>query len=152
MAAFSFNCPFCNIELEIDESGAGQEIECPGCNEVLIIPSPGAGGGDDSGPVVPTGDQLASATIVKPKSRPLDIAAKVAKKIKLRTFRHHEHVKDGKDHFDADVSKFLAELMEEDIVSVRPIQYTHSEVMKDAEGKESRVLANQYGIVVIFKA
>ena len=43
MAEFSFNCPFCNLELSIDESGIGQEIECPNCKDVLIIPAPSGG-------------------------------------------------------------------------------------------------------------
>ncbi len=147
MANFSFNCPFCNIELEIDESGAGQEIECPGCNELLIIPAPD-GGREDSEGGIPSSSDIANAAIIKPKARSLEISAKISKKLTLKTFRHHEHVKDGTDSFDAAVSEFLCDLMEDDIVSVRPIQYTHMEKAGE-DGKEIPV--NQYGIVVLYK-
>ncbi len=148
MANFSFNCPFCNIELEIDESGAGQEIECPGCNEVLIIPAPAGGYGDEGGGGIPSSDDIANAAIIKPKGRTLEVAAKIVKKLTLKTFRHHEHVKDGSDTFDADVSQFLSGLMEDDIISIRPIQYTHMEKIGE-DAKEIPV--NQYGIAVLFK-
>jgi DNA-directed RNA polymerase subunit RPC12/RpoP len=37
-----FNCPKCNQELEVDASGAGEEIECPSCGERIRIPAQGA--------------------------------------------------------------------------------------------------------------
>ena len=39
-----FNCPKCNQELEVDASGAGQEIECPSCEAKIEIPDPNAPG------------------------------------------------------------------------------------------------------------
>lgn len=33
-----FNCPKCGQELEVDSSGAGQEIDCPSCGEAIQIP------------------------------------------------------------------------------------------------------------------
>ena len=33
-----FRCPKCNQELEVDASGAGEEIECPSCGERIRIP------------------------------------------------------------------------------------------------------------------
>ena len=37
-----FNCPSCNQELEVDASGAGEEIRCPECGETIRIPAPDA--------------------------------------------------------------------------------------------------------------
>jgi len=146
MAEFTFNCPFCNLELSVDENHAGHEVECPGCNEVLIIPTPEQAGGG-----LPNSDALASAEIVKPTSRPLDIAAKISKSLRIKTFRHHEFVKDGKDNFDAEVSKFIGGLIEDDIVSITPIQYSHIEKIKVGDKEEERVVV-QYGIVVVYKS
>jgi hypothetical protein len=39
-----FNCPKCNQELEVDASGAGEEIDCPSCGERIRIPAQGAVG------------------------------------------------------------------------------------------------------------
>ena len=87
----------------------------------------------------------------KPKARPLDIAAKISKSLKIKTFRHHEFVKDGKDNFDVEVSKFIGSLIEDDIVSINPIQYSHVEKVSIDDKETERVVA-QYGIVVVFKA
>ena len=39
-----FNCPKCGQELEVDATGAGQEIECPSCEAQIQIPDPNAPG------------------------------------------------------------------------------------------------------------
>jgi ribosomal protein S27E len=39
-----FNCPKCEQELEVDSSGAGNEIDCPSCGETILIPQPGSQG------------------------------------------------------------------------------------------------------------
>jgi DNA-directed RNA polymerase subunit RPC12/RpoP len=33
-----FNCPKCGQELEVDASGAGEEITCPSCSQIIRIP------------------------------------------------------------------------------------------------------------------
>jgi|SRR5581483_7235785 len=35
-----FNCPMCDQELEVDASGAGEEINCPACGKAIRIPEP----------------------------------------------------------------------------------------------------------------
>lgn len=37
-----FNCPSCEQELEVDDSGAGEEISCPACGKSIRIPSSSA--------------------------------------------------------------------------------------------------------------
>lgn len=156
MAEFSFNCPFCNLELSIDESGIGQEIECPGCKEVLIIPAPGGGGGaaadeEERGPAIPQGS-FPEAKIIKNAAKSLDVAAKTVEKHRVKSFRHHEHVKDGKDTFDDAVSNFIGTLKDDDIISLTGIQYTHHQKQKDAEGKETSTPITEYGVLVHYKA
>lgn len=156
MAEFSFNCPFCNLELSIDESGVGQEIECPGCKEVLIIPAPGGGGSAEAeeagrAPVIPQGN-FPEAKIIKNASKSLDVAAKTVKKLRVKSFRHHEHFKDGKDGFDDAVSNFIGQHAEDDVVSITGFQYTHHLKQKDAEGKETTIPVTEYGVLVEYKA
>ncbi len=155
MAEFSFNCPFCNLELSIDESGVGQEIECPGCKEVLIIPSPSGGSGaaaeEEHAPVIPQGS-FPEAKIIKNASKSLDVAAKTVEKHRVKSFRHHEHVKDGKDTFDDAVSSFIGTLKDDDIISLAGIQYTHHLKQKDTEGRETSMPITEYGVLVHYKA
>lgn len=153
MADFSFNCPFCNLELSIDESGIGQEIECPGCKEVLIIPAPGGGSPaapEPRAPLIPQGE-FPEAKIIKNANKSLDVAAKTVKKQRVKSFRHHEHVKEGKDTFDEVVSNFIGQHPEDDIVSLTGIQYTHHLKSKDAEGKETTTPVTEYGVLVHYK-
>lgn len=154
MAEFSFNCPFCNLELSIDESGIGQEIECPGCKEVLIIPAPGGGNiaAEEERAVEIPQSSFPEAKIIKNASPSLNVAAKTVKKLRVKSFRHHEHVKDGKDTFDDVVSNFLAQHPEDDIVSLTGFQYTQQLKQKDAEGKESTTPVTEYGVLVEYKA
>ncbi len=156
MAEFSFNCPFCNLELSIDESGVGQEIECPGCKEVLIIPAPGGAAAAEAedaerAPVIPEGN-FPEAKIIKNASKSLDVAAKTVKKLRVKSFRHHEHVKDGKDGFDDAVSNFIGQHAEDDVVSITGFQYTQQLKQKDAEGKETTTPVTEYGVLVEYKA
>ncbi len=154
MAEFSFNCPFCNLELSIDESGVGQEIECPGCKEVLIIPAPSGASAaveEERAPVsIPTGS-FPEAKIIKNASKSLDIAAKTVAKHRVKSFRHHEHVKDGKDGFDDAVSNFIGNLKEDDIISLTGFQYSHQLKGKDAEGKETITSVTEYGVLLHYK-
>jgi phage FluMu protein Com len=152
MAEFSFNCPFCNLELSIDESNVGQEVECPGCKEVLIIPTPdgGAVAEEERGPAIPQGS-FPEAKIIKNAAKSLDIAAKTVAKHRVKSFRHHEHIKDGKDGFDDAVSNFIGGLKEDDILSLTGFQYTHQLKGKDAEGKETTTPVTEYGVLVHYK-
>ena len=34
-----FNCPKCEQELAVDNTGAGSEINCPSCSEKIVIPA-----------------------------------------------------------------------------------------------------------------
>jgi len=140
MAEFTFNCPSCNLDLSVDDSISGQEVECPGCNEVLTVPTAEQAAEEASGVL---SEALANAEILKPKNRPLDIAAKASMSLKIKTFRHHEYEADGQDTFDEEVSKFIGGMLEDDVVSIRPIHYSHI---------EGEILVTQYGIVVVYKS
>jgi hypothetical protein len=91
---------------------------------------------------VPTGG--GDPSLIQKPAKPLDAAAKAAIKVRCKTFRHHDHVKDGKDSFDEAVSRFLAQVGEENVVSVESIQYTWLDT-------EAKVPMNDYGAMVLYK-
>ena len=106
---------------------------------------------EERGPVIPEGN-FPEAKIIKNVAPSLDVAAKTVKKLRVKSFRHHEHVKDGKDTFDEAVSNFIGQHHEDDIVSLTGIQYTHHLKQKDAEGKETSMPITEYGVLVHYKA
>lgn len=143
MADINFTCPSCNQELTADSSMLGQEIACPACGAVIVIPEGGGAGGGGGRLVVPSTGPGAEGLIGKP-NRPLEAAAKAAIKMLFKTLRHHEYVKEGKDGFDEAVAKFLDQAGEPNIVSVNPIQYTHTE----SEGKQPMI---DYGVMIVYR-
>jgi len=55
-----FKCPKCSQELEVDSSGAGEEIDCPSCGNRIRIPTDVQNGG---APAVPATHVPGSATM-----------------------------------------------------------------------------------------
>ena len=164
-----FNCPHCEQELAVDDSGAGSEIECPSCNETIVIPNESTvkSDGEDSeggGPpplavnpistsaearesrhfAVPQHEMAAEALIAKPL-KPLEAAAKGTGLLTIKTFKRSDCVEVGKDKFDQVVSGFLQNVGEENIVSFHPLTYSHQDLA-------SREWVSDYGIMIIFKA
>lgn len=143
MADINFNCPQCDVQLTADASMVGQEIACPACNKLITIEDQTGARGTGGRLVVPLVGGGADALIGKP-SRPLEAAAKAAIKMRFKTLRHHEYVKEGKDGFDEAVTKFLDSVGEPNVTSVEPIQYTHN----DSEGKQPMI---DYGVMIVYK-
>lgn len=155
-----FNCPFCNQELAVDETGAGAEIPCPACNEVLLVPSsefsnlaptteapaaePAPARNKDTRSIASAAEAAGQAQIVKP-NRPLDATAKGDKKPRLKTFRRQDHIKEGKDRFDEAVTEFLQKIGEDNLVSAHPISYSYV-------AKEGNQVLTDYGVVIVFKS
>ena len=74
------------------------------------------------------------------KGESLEETAKAIKHKAVKTFRHSDCQKDGKDIFDETVSEFLRELEDEDVISVTPVQYS--------EGKDK---PSDYGVIIVHK-
>ncbi len=62
-------------------------------------------------------------------------------KLLVKTILRSDFVKDKKDTFDEEVSKFLSSLEEENLVGVHPVQYT-------ADEKKG----NDFGVMVLYKS
>ena len=153
-----FNCPFCNQELSVDETGAGAEIPCPSCSEVLLVPSsefsnlvaspseaaPEPIPNRDTRSIARAAESAAPAQILKP-NRPLDATAKGDKKPRLKTFRRQDCMKDGKDRFDEAVTEFLQKVGADNVVGAHPISYSYV-------AKEGGQILTDYGVVVIYRS
>ena len=163
-----FNCPNCDQELAVDQTGAGTQIECPACGENITIPSAGkvTTGSLPSVPVgppsavssintsaaakvemhlkVPVHDKPAASLIGKTKP-PLEVIQKGAgKKLRIRTIRRAACMEGGHDKFDEKVSDFLHEVGESSLVGVHPINYEHFDV-----GVQK--IMTDYGVLVVYR-
>ncbi|MFM1769380.1 MAG: hypothetical protein RJA22_1909 [Verrucomicrobiota bacterium] len=140
----SFDCPHCSVNLTVDDSMAGAQLDCPKCHGPLTIPAAGAapvapvvppaegvGGAAAAAPVreakhlvVPQRDRKKPEILVRTPVKSLELAAKQGSgNLRVKTFRRAECVEAGKDAFDAVVGHFLNEVGEGNIVRLEPIQY-----------------------------
>ena len=165
-----FNCPHCEQEMAVDNSGAGSEIQCPSCGEKITIPAAAtppvpesdpagmvAGGSQASHTIassaaakiemhlkVPVRDKPGEVLIAKPKT-PLEAAARgAAKKVRIRTIRHAACVESGHDRFDEKVAEFLNEVGEANLVGIHPVSYTHFDV-------GTQKVVEDFGIIVVYR-
>jgi DNA-directed RNA polymerase subunit RPC12/RpoP len=162
-----FNCPHCDQELAVDNSGAGSEIQCPSCGEKIMIPAAatptvpeGAGGVSHQSAAhsiassaaakiemhlkVPVRDKPGEVLIAKPKP-PLEAVARGAdKKIRVRTIRHSQCIEAGHDKFDEKASEFLNEIGEANLIVAHTISYTHFDV-------GTQKILTDYGLLVVYR-
>jgi hypothetical protein len=169
-----FNCPKCGQELEVDASGAGEEINCPSCNETIRIPDadtartapapaeqPRPAGwapeGTHGGAIassaaakvkmslkVPVRSTPTEKLIAKPLM-PLEVAAKETDRhLRVKSIRHIDCVEVGHDRFDQIVSEFLGKIGEANLVSITPLAYTHIDVA-------SQKILTDYGLLILYR-
>ena len=165
-----FNCPHCEQEMAVDNSGAGSEIQCPSCGAKIMIPAEATPPAPESAPAesvgggsqashtiassaaakiemhlkVPVRDKPGEVLIAKPKT-PLEAVARGAdKKIRVRTIRHSNCIEAGHDKFDEKVMEFLNEVGEANLVGVHTISYTHFDV-------GTQKLLTDYGVLVLYR-
>jgi DNA-directed RNA polymerase subunit RPC12/RpoP len=168
-----FNCSKCGVELEVDASGVGEEINCPKCNTKLRIPEASAPGvstvaGDGAadaprwgGPAVnpiassaaakvekhlkvPVHSKPTDVLIAKPPV-PLEVAAKTSDlHLRIKTIRHLDCVEVGHDRFDEMVTKFLDKIGEHNFISMEPISYSHVDIA-------TQKLLDDYGVLIVYK-
>jgi DNA-directed RNA polymerase subunit RPC12/RpoP len=159
-----FNCPNCEQELEVDNSGAGTEIECPSCHETITIPGAppppesaepppnlGASAIATSAAAkvekhlkVPVRDTPGERLIVKAKPPLESVMRGAGKQLLSRTIRHAQCVESGHDKFDEVVSKFLNEVGESNIVGIHTISYSFVDI-------GTQKMLTDYGMLVIYR-
>lgn len=162
-----FNCPNCDQELAVDQSGAGSQIECPSCGAPITIPTTGkvttgslpsaaalAGGVSAINTSaaakvelhlkVPVHDKPAESLIGKAKP-PLDAVHKGAgKRLRIRTIRRAACIENGHDLFDDKVSAFLHEIGESNIVATHVVGYEQFDV-------GIQKIMTDYGLLIIYR-
>lgn len=154
-----FNCRHCEQELSVESTAAGSEITCPSCGGQLVIPaaspdapaevnvvnamSASAAAKEEKHFTVPVHDKPAESLISKPLV-PLEVAAKEAIKLRIKTIRHSDCIEVGRDHFDEVVTKFLEKTGETHLVSINPITYSHQDL-------GSREWIADYGVIIVYR-
>jgi hypothetical protein len=92
---------------------------------------------------VPVRDKPGDSLIAKPLPS-LEAAAKEGVKMRIKTIRHSDCVEVGKDHFDAEVTKFLDKIGEPNVVSISTFNYTHMDLA-------TRQWVTDYGILIVYR-
>jgi DNA-directed RNA polymerase subunit RPC12/RpoP len=168
-----FDCPKCGVSLEVDASGAGEEIPCPSCSQRILIPEPGsppagaAGAQVDGAQVstlpqpmnaiaasaaakvekhlrVPVHNKPPEKLIAKPPV-PLEVAAKTSdRQLRVKCIRHIDCVEVGHDKFDEMVTDFLGRIGEQNLVSVTPISYSFNDIASQKQ-------LTDFGVMIIYK-
>src|ERR1035437_3789228 len=163
-----FNCPNCDQEMAVDQSGAGTQIECPSCGEHITIPSRGkvttgslpAVTPPPAGTVspinasaaakvpmhlkVPVRDKPGESLIDKPKP-PLEVVQKGAgKRLRIHTIRRASCIESGHDKFDEKVTAFLQEVTETNLISIHTISYEMFDV-----GVQK--IMTDYGVLIVYR-
>jgi DNA-directed RNA polymerase subunit RPC12/RpoP len=162
-----FNCPNCEQELAVEQTGAGSQIDCPACGEKITIPAGSGKVTTGSLPVappspapsaintsaaakvelhlkVPVHDKPAESLISKAKA-PLDVVQKGAgKRLRIRTIRRAACIENGHDLFDDKVSAFLHEVGESNLVSTHVVVYEQFDV-------GIQKIMTDYGLLVVYR-
>ncbi len=160
-----FNCPNCDQEMAVDQSGAGSEIDCPSCGEKITIPSsgkvttgslPAVAPPTTPNPIaasaakvqlhlkVPVRDTPGESLIDKPKP-PLEVVQKGAgKKLRIHTIRRAACIESGHDKFDEKVTAFLQEVTETNLIGVHSISYEMFDV-----GVQK--IITDYGVLIVYR-
>jgi DNA-directed RNA polymerase subunit RPC12/RpoP len=163
-----FNCPNCDQELAVDQSGAGSQIDCPACGDRLTIPADGKAttGSLPSVPVPPasTASPIASSaaakvplhlkvpvrdtpgeSLISKPAPPLEVVQKGAgKRLRIHTIRRASCIESGHDKFDEKVTAFLQDVGETNLISIHTISYEMFDV-----GVQK--IMTDYGLVIVFR-
>jgi DNA-directed RNA polymerase subunit RPC12/RpoP len=161
-----FNCPNCDQELAVDQSGAGTQIDCPSCGQTIVIPTNGkvttgslppmaqplaassiAASAAARAPLhlkVPVRDKPGEILIDKPKP-PLEIVQKGAgKRLRIHTIRRSSCIESGHDRFDEKVSDFLNEVTESNLIAMNVITYDYFDVT-------TQKMISDYGVLIFYR-
>jgi len=161
----NFSCPNCNVLLTADSAMVGDEIQCPQCNLTFNVPEGtpvppaqaidpvqeilAAAATQETKPrhrvnlTLPSAGKDAGAMIEK-ANKSLEVSAKLAISLVVRTIRHAECVVNGRNRFDEMVAEVLSGVGEGNLHSVSPITYSYV----DAATKQ---VLTDYGVLIIYK-
>jgi hypothetical protein len=166
-----FNCPHCDQELAVDSSGAGVSITCPSCGQSITVPQsngptahggggipttgPGPGGARSANPIASSAgakihlnlrvpERSAPESLIEKPLIPLEAAKDAHVQIRTKTIRHTDCIEVGHDKFDEVVSKFLAKIGEDNIVSINTLNYSYLDI-------GTQKLLTDFGVMIVYK-
>lgn len=156
---FSFKCPHCKQELEVDIAASGTQVDCPACGRKMAVPVPepsqlhvaphGAQAANDPNReekhfIVPLHEGPAEA-LIKKSAPTLELASREPdKKLRIKTFRRVDTLTVNKDNFDEVVSKFLQQVGQQYVVSISPLTYTYKDLATEH-------YVTDYGVMIVFR-
>jgi len=158
-----FNCPHCQVELEVEASAAGESIPCPECERTIQIPdaapsvpaskpppppssaAPSTASTPEKKFSVPMSNQPVEPLIQKAKpSLKAQAKAEGKRLLRLKTLRHSDCKEVGKDLFDDIVSDFINGIGEDNLISITPINYSYVEM-------GTQKLINDFGLAILYR-
>lgn len=156
---FTFKCPHCQQELEVDIAAAGTTVDCPACNRKMNVPVPdvtqlhiaphGAPAANDPNRqekhfTVPL-HEGPTETLIKKSAPTLEVAARDPdKKLRIKTIRRVDTLSVNKDNFDEVVSAFLQKVGKDYIISITPLTYTYKDLATEH-------YVTDYGVMIVFR-
>ena len=152
----TFACSHCHQQLEVDSSASGTNITCPACNKHITVPvaditnihhvnpmASSAASKEEKHFSVPVHD-TPTEVLVKKTLPTLEIAKDGQRTMRVRCIKRTECVEVGKDLFEEVVSKFLAKIGEEHVISISAINYSHIDM-------GTRQILTDFGVMIVFR-
>ncbi len=153
----SFSCPNCRQAMIVDASGAGSEVNCPSCGMAVKVPEPDVTNIVPHNPIassaaareerhysVPVREGPTEVLIKKPNPALGATVSEGPLQMRIRSIRRTDCMEVGHDRFDDKVSEFLAQVGEQNIISINSLAYTHLDMA-------TRQLMTDYGVMIVYK-
>jgi hypothetical protein len=156
-AGSAINCPECNEPITIPAAPAPPAA--PPLVSTAHSPSAPPGPLPGSGPInaiatsaaakiehhfsVPVSDKPVEALVAR-TNKTVEPVVSGTKRVRVKTIRHSDCIEVGRDRFDEVVSEFIGKIGDTNVVSISPINYTHTEHGGDR-------LVTDYGLVIVYK-
>ncbi|MBI1839617.1 MAG: hypothetical protein HYR88_02050 [Verrucomicrobia bacterium] len=157
-AGSQIDCPQCNTKVVVPHPDAAQlEAAAKAAAAAPAPPSPPPTIGKEINAmassaaakefkhfVVPVHEGPTESLIAKPLPT-LEVAAKETdRQMRIKSFRHSDHVEVGKDHFDEHLNQWLGKVGEANVITISTFVYTHQDLA-------SRAWITDYGVLVVYR-
>lgn len=163
-AGSQIDCPACNTKVTVpnpDEELVAAPAPAPIAGKPGTPPPPAASDKPTPSAVINPMSTSAAAKESKHFSVPvhagptesliakplptLEVAAKETdRQMRIKSFRHSDHVEVGKDHFDEHLNQWLGKVGEQNIIKISTFSYTHQDLA-------SRAWVTDYGVMVVYR-
>jgi DNA-directed RNA polymerase subunit RPC12/RpoP len=160
-AGSQIDCPACNTKVTVPNPEAEPAAAPAAAKSAQPTPPPAASDKPAPSAVINPMSTSAAAKESKHFSVPvhagptesliakplptLEVAAKETdRQMRIKSFRHSDHVEVGKDHFDEHLNQWLGKVGEQNIIKISTFSYTHQDLA-------SRAWVTDYGVMVVYR-